>query len=67
LSGFGVNALAAIHASFFDHFFIQSELKGGFLNLPSIRTTLSKMDKANQHFFFSQWNILIGAKFRIKK
>ena len=50
---------------FYNTFFIQSELKGGYINMPSIRTTKNKSDKACQAFFYGQYNIVFGGKFRL--
>ena len=49
----------------YKRYFIQSELKGGFINMSDVRTTNNSADKASQHFFFSQVNFLIGANFRL--
>jgi hypothetical protein len=67
LSGYGASTVAGLNATFFKHYFIQSELKGGFINMPDIRTTHSEADRAKQHFFFTQWNVVFGAKFNILK
>ena len=67
LSGYGINFCSAITLKFFNKFFIQSEFKGGFIHMPSIRTTINKMDIAKQYFFFGQYNILFGAYFKLKK
>lgn len=64
LSGYGINAIAALNLTFFDYFFIQTECKGGFIHMPDIRTTVSKEDRAQQSFFFSQFNVVFGANFR---
>ncbi len=66
LSGFGLSSVVGINLSFFDAFFIQSEIKGGYINMPSIRTTNSVSDKASQSFFFAQYNIVLGGTFQIK-
>lgn len=65
LAGYGLDMSTGINILFFEHFFIQSELKGGFIHLPSIRITSSKKDRASQAFLFYQSNILFGAKFGI--
>jgi hypothetical protein len=67
LAGYGINAVVAINISFYEVFFIQSELKGGYINMPDIRTTMSKADKASQSFFFSQLNIVFGVKINLGK
>lgn len=66
LSGYGINFCAALNLRFFELFFIQSEFKGGFIHMPSIRTTNNKMDNADQSFFFGQYNIVFGLVFKIK-
>jgi hypothetical protein len=60
LAGYGTAALVGLNLSFFDQFYIQSELKGGYINMPDIKTTFSDDDSANQSFFFSQLNIVFG-------
>lgn len=67
LSGYGLDALVGVNFEFFRVFFIQSEIKGGFINMPDIRITSSSSDKASQHFFFSQANIVFGAIFNLRK
>jgi hypothetical protein len=59
-AGYGGAALAALKLELGNHFFIQTELKGGFINLPDIRTSHDKTDWASQHFFFMQNNIVFG-------
>lgn len=60
LAGWGAHMLFGVNVTFFRHFFIQTELKGGFINMPNIRTTQSPSDSANQHFFFGQYNFNLG-------
>jgi len=64
LVGYGFNAVAALNLSY-KRFFIQSELKGGFINMPDIRTTEHKSDRASQYFFFTQLNFLVGCSFSL--
>lgn len=66
ISGYGFAALIGLRVSFFNRFFIQSEMKGGFINLPDVRTTNSTTDRASHHFFFSQHNIVFGGIINIK-
>ncbi len=63
LAGWGTAAMVGINFTFWDYFFIQAELKGGYINMSDIRTTENKADKAKQDFFFSQQNIVFGAVF----
>jgi len=52
-----------VNVTFWDHFFIQSEFKGGFINMPDIRTTNNPSDRASQNFWFTQWNWVFGYAF----
>ena len=61
LAGYGLDAVVGVNLSFLKYFFIQSEIKGGYINMPNIRTTNSESDKASQDFFFSQIMIVFGA------
>jgi hypothetical protein len=65
VSGFGVALKGGINVTFFKHFFLQSELKGGYINMPNIATTPDTRDRASQHFFYLQPDILFGLVFKI--
>jgi len=65
VSGYGVSAKAGLNLTFFKYFFIQGELKGGYINMDSIRTTYNTTDKASQEFFFFQRIFTVGGIFRI--
>lgn len=65
VSGYGMSAKAGINFTFFKHFYIQGELKGGYINMQDIRTTQYSEDKASQDFFFFQRIIMFGGIFRI--
>jgi hypothetical protein len=65
ISGFGVSAKVGLNFTFFKHYFIQTELKGGYINLNDIRTTSSSADKASQQFLFLQRIIAFGGIFNI--
>lgn len=67
LSGYGFNALLGIQLPVYRSLFIQTELKGGYINMPDILTTNSASDKANQSFFFSQINLVFGTSLDFKK
>lgn len=66
LSGFGISGMAGINVTFFKHFFLQSEFKTGYINMPDIRTTASESDKASQDFIFYQLNFVFGATLYLK-
>jgi len=63
LAGFGLGAVVGINLTVFKHYFIQSEFKAGHINMPDIRTTEFKADKASQHFFYTQFNTVVGVRF----
>jgi len=67
LSGYGTGAIFGVNITFFDAFFIQSELKGGYIDLPAVRTSNSKTDHADQHFFFGQFNVVFGGVIPLNK
>lgn len=63
VSGYGISAKAGLNLTFFKHFFIQGELKGGYINMGDIRTTQYSEDKASQHFLFFESIVAIGGIF----
>ncbi|CAM3974776.1 hypothetical protein FLCU109888_11950 [Flavobacterium cucumis] len=65
VAGFGLSAKAGLNFTFFKHFFVQTELKGGFIEMNNIRTTQSKADSAEQNFWFFQQIITVGGIFRL--
>ncbi|HEU4792003.1 MAG TPA: hypothetical protein VFS71_20125 [Flavobacterium sp.] len=65
ISGYGLSAKAGLNFTFFKYFFVQTELKGGYINMQDIRTTQSSSDKASQEFFFLERVIAVGGIFRI--
>jgi len=65
ISGYGVSAKVGLNFTFFKHFFLQTELKGGYINMNDIRTTALSDDTAEQHFMFLQRIIVLGGIFRL--
>ena len=65
VSGFGFSAKAGLNFTFFKYFFIQTELKVGYIDMNNIRTTNSNSDSASQEFFFLQKIIAFGGIFRL--
>ena len=65
VSGYGTSLKAGLNITFFKHFYIQGELKGGYINMQDIRTTQSSEDSASQDFFFFQRIIAVGGIFKI--
>ncbi len=65
VSGYGLSAKAGLNFTFFKYYFIQTELKGGYINMNDIRTTHSSADTASQHFWFVETVIAIGGIFKL--
>ena len=65
LSGYGFSATVGLNLTFFKYFFIQTDLRGGFINMPDIRTTSNANESASQHFWFLQRVFSIGGRFRL--
>jgi hypothetical protein len=65
IAGYGVSAKAGLNFTFFKYFFIQTELKGGYIEMNDIRTTKSSADSAEQNFWFFQRIITVGGIFRL--
>lgn len=64
-AGYGVSAKAGLNFNFFKYFFIQTELKGGYINMPDIKITYNNNEKASQHFMFIQSIIAFGINYKI--
>ena len=65
VSGYGMSVKAGLNFTFFKYFYLQGELKYGYINMNDIRTTQSSADRASQDFFFFQRIIALGGIFRI--
>ncbi len=65
IAGFGLDVKAGLNFTFFKYFFIQTELKGGYINMNDIRTTSDSRDRASQDFWFMETVIAFGGIFRI--
>ena len=65
LSGYGISAVFALQLNIKNNYFIQTEAKSGFINMPDIRTTNNLADRASQHFFFIQANLVFGYRFNV--
>ena len=65
VAGYGIDLVTGLNITFFKHFFIQGEVKGGFINMPDILTTHFTADRASQHFFFAQGNVNFGVIFKL--
>jgi len=65
IAGYGVSLNVGLNFTFFKYFFIETDLRGGFINMPDIRTTSNTNEKASQHFWYLQRVISVGGRFRI--
>lgn len=64
-AGYGVSLKAGINVTFFKHFYLQGELKGGYINMNDIRTTKDPIDRASQEFYFFERIIAFGGIFKV--
>lgn len=65
LAGWGISASVGLNITFLKHFFIQSDVKLGYINMSNIRTTTNTSDSASQSFSFIENTIVFGGKFRL--
>lgn len=65
IAGWGVSAHLGVNITFFKYFFIQSNIKVGYIDMNTIRTTNDTADTASQHFSFAERSILFGGRFRL--
>ena len=65
VSGFGLSVNLGLNFTFFKHFYIQLDAKGGYIEMNDIRTTSNANDYAQQHFYFFQRVISFGGIFRL--
>lgn len=60
VAGMGVSGNASVNLNFFKYFYLSFQLKGGYVNMPDVKTTLDDVDRASQAFFFVQENFCLG-------
>ena len=65
LAGFGTNIKCGAEVLLGNHFYVRGEAKCGYINMPDIRTTMDKADKAHQHFEYAQINTVFGYRLLI--
>ncbi len=65
VAGYGTSLKAGLNLTIFKYFTIEGVLKGGYINMPDIRTTASTSDSASQEFFFGQTILAFGGIYRI--
>ena len=62
-AGYGVSAKAGLQLDFSKHFYIEGNVKTGYTNLPNIRTTGERSDKANQAITYLEGQVVLGYRF----
>lgn len=65
VAGWGASASVGINITFLKHFFIQSDVKAGYINMSDIRTTKNPVDFASQSFTFIENTLVFGGRFRL--
>ncbi len=65
VAGWGASASVGINITFLKHFFIQSDVKAGYINMSDIRTTKNPADSASQSFTFIENTLVFGGRFRL--
>lgn len=65
VSGYGIHAQFGFNFVIYKYFFIQTDIRGGYINMSDIRTTQSKADTASQDFTFLQGTLLVGGRFKL--
>lgn len=65
VAGWGISASVGLNITFLKHFFIQSDVKAGYIKMSNIRTTKSASDSASQSFSFIENTIVFGGRFRL--
>ncbi len=64
LSGFGMGGKVGFQSDFFNWISLRYEWKIGYINMPWVRTTQYKSDRAQHSFFFSENIFLFGLQHR---
>lgn len=67
VSGFGLNAQAGLHFTLFRSLFIRGAVKAGWIDLTDVLTTGEEADRASQHFWFWQGQVVLGGTIRLAR
>lgn len=60
LAGYGAGAQLGLFALVQDRIFVRANLRAGYIDLPDILTTGRTGERAAQHFWFVQENVVVG-------
>ena len=66
LAGYSCSAVIGLEFTFYKNFFLQTRLKGGYINMPDINTTADG-GKASQHFNFVESMTVAGYSYVFAK
>lgn len=64
ISGYGFSADAGLNFTFFKHFYMQTEIKAGYINMTDVMTTYND-DHAQHHFWYGETIVSFGGIFRL--
>jgi len=67
VAGVAFAVSGGLELGFLRHFFVQSELKGGYTSMPWVRTTDNPADQAKQSFWFGQAIVQFGGRWSFSK
>lgn len=60
LAGYGAGAQLGLFALVADRVFLRANVRAGYMELPSVLTTGKPGDRASQHFWFMEENVMLG-------
>ncbi len=60
LAGYGAGAQLGLFALVADRVFLRANVRAGYMELPSVLTTGKSEDRASQHFWFMEENVMLG-------
>lgn len=60
LAGYGAGAQLGLFALVADRVFLRANARAGYIELPSVLTTGKSEDRASQHFWFMEENVVLG-------
>ena len=65
VAGYGIHTKVGLNFLFFKHYFIQTDISGGYINMNNVKVSYDKSDKGSQDFFFLQGSAVIGTIWKI--
>lgn len=63
IAGYGADVQGGANYDFTKNFFLRTEFKAGYIDMPYIATTNSSKDTASQNFTFFEYSLSIGYQF----